>query len=292
MEHHSNLVPWILTAQATGATLRHVPITADGQLDLEAFERLLTPRVKLLSLTHKSNVLGTVNPVRSMADRAHAVGAQVVVDGAQAVGHLDVDLTQLGADAYAFSAHKALGPTGVGVLWARPELLESMDPFLGGGEMIREVHLDRATWNDVPWKFEAGTPNIAGVAAFAAAIDYLEGLGIARLHAHEVQVTRYALQRLGDLGFLRLFGPAEPEQRPGVVAFYDKDVHPHDLSTVLDTYAVAVRAGHHCAQPLMRRMGVVATARASFHCYNDRDDIDALVDALVKTREYFGHVVS
>ncbi len=291
MEHHSNLVPWFLVARATGATLRHIPITDDGCLDLSAVERLLSTRTRVLAFVHKSNVLGTVNPVAELARRAHAAGALVIVDGAQAVGHIPVDLNVLGVDAYAFSSHKMLGPTGVGVLWARPELLESMEPFLGGGEMIREVYLDHATWNDVPWKFEAGTPNIAGVVGLGAAIEYLEALGIERALAHEVEVTRYALERLTELGFLKLYGPRAASDRPGVVAFSDPKVHPHDLSTVLDSHGVAIRAGHHCAQPLMRRLGVVAAARASLHCYNDKDDVDALVDALIKTREYFGHVI-
>lgn len=291
MEHHSNLVPWIEAARVTGATLRHVPVTDEGRLELGALSELLTARTKVVAVAHKSNVLGTVNPIADIAAAAHAVGAVVVVDGAQAVPHMAVDLQALGADAYAFSSHKMLGPTGVGVLWARPELLEEMDPFLGGGEMIREVRLDRATWNDVPWKFEAGTPNIAGVIALGAAVDYLHGLGYERLVEHEIELTRYTMARFEELGFLRILGPTDPAERPGVVTFLDDNVHPHDLSTVLDTYGVAVRAGHHCAQPLMRRFGVIATARASFHCYNDHDDIDALVTALRKTREYFGHVL-
>jgi cysteine desulfurase/selenocysteine lyase len=258
---------------------------------MDAFVQLLSPRTKVVAVTHKSNVLGIVNPIAEIVERAHEVGAIVVVDGAQSVPHMQVDVPSLGADAYAFSSHKMLGPTGVGVLWASPSLLESMDPFQGGGEMIREVHLDRATWNEVPWKFEAGTPNIAGVVALGAAVDYLQGLGIEALVEHEIALTRYTLERFAELDFLQVFGPADATARPGVVTFLDRDVHPHDLSTVLDTYGVAVRAGHHCAQPLMRRLGVVATARASFHCYNGIDDVDALVEALLKTREYFGHVV-
>jgi len=289
MEHHSNLVPWIQAAEATGATVKAVPITDAGLLDLGRFRELLSRRTKIVAVTHKSNVLGTVNPVAEITEAAHEAGAVVVVDGAQAVPHMEVDLKALGCDAYAFSAHKMLGPTGVGVLWARPDLLEQMDPFLGGGEMIREVHLDRATWNDVPWKFEAGTPNIAGVVGLGAAIDYLKELGLPRLAAHERGLTAYAMEKIQEIGGFTIFGPETVEKRAGVVTFDDKKVHPHDLSTILDTYGVAVRAGHHCAQPLMRRLGVVATARASFYCYNDRDDVDALVEALRGCRKYFGH---
>ena len=289
MEHHSNIVPWIEAAKATGAVVRHVGVTDEGELDLPSFYELLSHRTKILAVTHKSNVLGTVNPIVELSKAAHDAGALVVVDGAQAVPHAAVDLPALGVDAYAFSAHKMLGPTGVGVLWARPELLEEMDPFLGGGEMIREVFLDRASYNEIPWKFEAGTPNIAGVVAFGAAIEYLRTLGLAELAAHERKLTAYAYERLSDLGGLTIYGPRDISRRAGVLTFYDKDVHPHDMSTILDTYGIAVRAGHHCAQPLMRRFGVVATARASFHCYNDTDDVDALVDALQKCREYFGH---
>jgi cysteine desulfurase/selenocysteine lyase len=287
MEHHSNLVPWIMLARQTGAVLRHVPVRDDGHLDLDALPRLLTEKTRLVSVIHASNVLGTINPVRRIADAAHAVGAAVLVDAAQSVPHMPVDVAALGCDFLAFSAHKMLGPTGVGVLVAKPETLEAMDPFLGGGEMIREVYLDRATWNDVPWKFEAGTPNIAGVVAFAASIDYLRRLGLDAVRAHEVQLTRYALERLGALGFLTLYGPADAEARGGVVAFNDSHIHSHDLSTILDRRGIAIRAGHHCAQPLMRRLNVPATARASFYIYNDRDDIDALVEGLKEARRYF-----
>jgi cysteine desulfurase/selenocysteine lyase len=289
MEHHSNLVPWLEAARVTGASIKVIPITDEGLLDQAAFHELLNHRTKILAFSHKSNVLGTVNPVREMTKAAHDVGALVVVDGAQAAPHMPVDLCELDVDAYALSAHKMLGPTGVGVLWAKREILEEMDPFLGGGEMIREVHLDRVSFNDVPWKFEAGTPNIAGVIGFGAAIDYLQELGIERLHRHEAELTVYARERLQEIQGLTVYGPSEISRGGGVVTFYDRDVHPHDLSTILDTYGVAIRAGHHCAQPLMRRLGVVATARASFYCYNGRDDVDALIDALRKCREYFGH---
>jgi cysteine desulfurase/selenocysteine lyase len=215
------------------------------------------------------------------------VGAGVLVDGAQSVPHMPVRFSDLGCDFLAFSAHKMLGPTGVGVLVARPEILEAMDPFLGGGEMIREVHLDRATWNDIPWKFEAGTPNIAGVVAFAASLDYLRRLGMESVRAHEVELTRYALDRLRALGFLTLYGPSDVGIRGGVVSFTDAYIHAHDLSTILDRQGIAIRAGHHCAQVLMRRLGVPATARASFYVYNGRDDVDALVEGLREARRYF-----
>jgi cysteine desulfurase/selenocysteine lyase len=288
MEHHSNLVPWIMLARRKGAKLRHIPITPDGKLDLSTLDLLLTRRTRLVSLTHLSNVLGTINPVAEIALRARRMGAAVLVDAAQSVPHIPVQVDHLGADFVAFSAHKMLGPTGVGVLWGRTEALEAMDPYMGGGEMIREVKLDSATWNDIPWKFEAGTPNIADVVAFATAIDYLMNLGMERVRRHEVELTRYALERLHALGHITVYGPQAAEERSGVVTFNDADIHPHDLATILDHHGVAVRAGHHCAQPLMRILGVVATARASFYVYNDTDDIDILIEALKEARRYFG----
>ncbi len=287
MEHHSNLVPWILLARQAGVVLRHIPVRDDGHLDLDSLDRLLTAKTRLVSVMHASNVLGTINPVRRIADAAHRVGASVLVDGAQSVPHMPVSFADLGCDFLAFSAHKMLGPTGVGVLLARPETLEATEPFLGGGEMIREVHLDRATWNDVPWKFEAGTPNIAGVVAFASSLDYLSRLGMDAVRAHEVDLTRYALDRLRALGYLTIYGPADAESRGGVVAFNDSHIHSHDLSTILDRQGVAIRAGHHCAQPLMERLDVPSTARASFYVYNDKDDVDVLVEGLREARRYF-----
>ncbi|HEX9638571.1 MAG TPA: cysteine desulfurase [Acidobacteriota bacterium] len=292
MEHHSNLVPWLQLAKARGVQLRHLPIRDDGELELAALDRLLGPRTKIVSLTHVSNVLGTINPVAQIAAAAHTVGAVMVVDGAQSVPHMPVDFAALGCDFLAFSAHKMMGPTGVGVLVGKPERLEAMEPLMGGGEMIREVHLDRATWNDIPHKFEAGTPNIADVVAFAAAIRYLEKLGLDAVRAHELRLTAYALERLNALGFLTLYGPPSPERRGGVVTFNDPLVHPHDLSTILDQFGIAIRAGHHCAQPLMRRLGVVATARASFYVYNSESEIDALAQALLEARRYFGHATT
>ncbi len=288
MEHHSNLVPWIMLARERGVVLRHVPITDDGELDMATFARLLTARTKIVALTAMSNVLGTITPIAEIVAAAHQAGAVAVVDGAQSVPHMPVDFQALGADFLAFSAHKAYGPTGVGFLVGKSELLERMEPVLGGGEMIREVRLDWASWNDVPHRFEAGTPNIADAAAFPAALDLLEEIGMDAVRAHEEELVGYALERLASLGWLKLFGPLDPARRSGLVSFYDPDVHPHDLAQILDTRGVAVRAGHHCAQPLMRRLGVPATARASFGLYTDRDDVDALVDGLVAARRYFG----
>lgn len=291
MEHHANLVPWIMLAKRTGAVLRHIPITDDGRLELGTLPELLNSRTRFVSVVHASNVLGTINPVGEIAQAARARGVPILIDAAQSIPHMPVDPALLGADFLAFSAHKMLGPTGVGVLWARPERLEEADPVLGGGEMIREVRLDDATWNDIPWKFEAGTPNIADVVAFGAALDYLERLGLDAIRSHEIDLNRYALDRLSSVPGIAIHGPAEPEARTGVLSFYDDVIHPHDLATILDLYGVAVRAGHHCAQPLMRRLGVPATARASFYIYNDRADVDALVAALAEARAYFGQAI-
>ena len=288
MEHHSNLVPWIMLARERGVVLRHLPITDGGELDLASLPRLLTPRTRIVAVTAMSNVLGTITPIGVIAEAAHGAGALIVVDGAQSVPHMSVDFQALGADFLAFSAHKAYGPTGVGFLVGRPELLERMEPISGGGEMIREVRLDWASWNDVPHRFEAGTPNVADAAAFPAALDLLEELGMDAVRAHERELVAYALERLASLGWLEIHGPLDPERRGGLVSFVDPEVHPHDLAQVLDGRGIAIRAGHHCAQPLMRRLGVVATARASFAVYNDRDDVDALVDGLIAARRYFG----
>jgi cysteine desulfurase/selenocysteine lyase len=288
MEHHSNLVPWILLARERGIVLRHLPITDSGELDMSALPAMLSRRTQIVALTAMSNVLGTINPIAELTEAAHSVGAVMVVDGAQSVPHMPVDFQALGVDFLAFSGHKAYGPTGVGFLVAKPELLERMEPVSGGGEMIRAVHLDRATWNDIPHKFEAGTPNIADAAAFPAAIDMLEELGMEAVRAHERDLVGYAVERLRSLGWLELHGPLDPARRGGLVSFVDPQVHPHDLAQVLDTRGIAIRAGHHCAQPLMRRLDVPATARASLAVYNDRDDVDALVDGLVAARRYFG----
>ncbi|MBK7208273.1 MAG: cysteine desulfurase [Elusimicrobia bacterium] len=289
MEHHSNLIPWQMAAQATGAVLRFIPVTGwDGFLDLSRLDGLLTPRTKLLAVTQMSNVLGTINPVTELARRAHAVGAKVLVDGAQSAPHLAVDVKTLGADFFAFSAHKMLGPTGLGVLWAPRALLETMEPFLGGGDMISQVWPDRATWNELPYKFEAGTPNITGAIAFGAAIDYLNQVGMDNIRAHEQDITGYALGALKDrFPKIVLHGPAEVAQRGGVVSFELPGVHPHDIGTILDREGVAVRAGHHCCQVLMKKFGVAGTARASFYLYNTRAEVDALVASLGQVERLF-----
>ena len=288
MEHHANLVPWLMLAAERGTELRYIPVDGSGRLVLDDLDRLLDG-VGLVSLTAMSNVLGTINPIRRVADAAHAAGAVVVVDAAQSVPHSVTDVKALGCDFLAFSAHKMCGPTGIGVLWGREELLDAMPAFLGGGEMIRDVRLDGWLPNDVPWKFEAGTPPIAEAVGLAAAIAYLEGLGMAAIRAHEVEVTRYALEALADRhgDAVRVFGPLDVADRGGVVSFAYDDVHPHDISQVLDSAGVCVRAGHHCAKPLMRKLGVPATARASFYVYNDHADVDVLVEGLTAASELF-----
>jgi cysteine desulfurase/selenocysteine lyase len=288
MEHHSNIVPWQLLARRKGATLRYAGITDDGKLDLDELRRLIGPRTKLVAVTQMSNVLGTINPVADIAEMAHQAGALLLVDGAQSVPHLPVDVQALGADFLAFSAHKMLGPTGVGVLWARAELLEAMPPFLGGGDMIAVVRPESSTWAELPHKFEAGTPNIADVIAFGAAVDYLEGIGMANARRHEEELTELALERLRRVAGVRIFGPSSASERGGVVSFAMEAAHPHDVATIADGYGVAIRAGHHCAQLLMRALGVPATSRASFSIYNDVDDIEALVEALEGVNRVFG----
>jgi cysteine desulfurase/selenocysteine lyase len=288
MEHHANLVPWLMLKEQIGIELRYLGVTDDGRLDLSDLDRLVDG-VKLVGVTAVSNVLGCINPVRQVADASHAAGALVVVDGTQLTPHMSTDVAAMGADFYGCTGHKMLGPTGIGVLWARQELLEAMPPFLGGGEMIRDVRLDGFDVTDVPWKFEAGTPPIAEAIGLGAAIDYLEALGMDAVRAHERNLTEYALrtlsERYGDA--ITLHGPADPDQRSGVLSFVFTDIHPHDLSQVLDQSGVCVRAGHHCAKPLMRRLGVTATARASWYVYNDEADIDALADALADAAALF-----
>ncbi len=280
MEHHSNLVPWQILAKEKGAVLRFIDIDDDGQLVADDIERYIGEKTKLVAITHMSNVLGTINPVRELADRAHQHGALVLLDGAQSVPHLPVDVQELDCDFLAFSAHKMLGPTGVGVLYARTELLEEMDPFMSGGEMIRRVQLEESTWNDVPWKFEAGTPNIGDVCAFSAALDYLSDLGMENVRAHEIELTQEAVRRLANVPGITIYGPESAASKGGVVAFNIEDIHPHDLGTVLDREGVAIRAGHHCAQPLMKRLDVVATGRASFYVYNEAKEFDALIEGI------------
>jgi cysteine desulfurase/selenocysteine lyase len=291
-EHHSNLVPWQMAARVSGATVRAIPITDEGTLDLEVARRLIGPRTRVLSVAHMSNVLGTIHPVAELARLAHDQGAIVVIDGAQSVPHLPVDVKALDCDFLAFSSHKMLGPTGVGVLYGKPALLADLEPSLGGGGMIDEVWIDSATWAPAPARFEAGTPNIADVIALGAAVDYLTALGMANVREHEIALTRYALARLAELPDVRTFGPADPDQRGGVVSFEYADVHPHDVSTIVDSLGVAIRAGHHCCQPLMRRLNVPATARASFYVYNVEEDVDVLIDGLSRVKEIFRGVVA
>lgn len=288
MEHHSNIVPWQLLARRKGATLRYVGLTADGRLDLDDLRGAIGAQTKLVAVTQMSNVLGTIVPVGDVAEIAHRAGALLLVDGAQSVPHLPVNVGELGADFLAFSAHKMLGPTGVGVLWARGELLEAMPPFLGGGDMISVVRPEGSSWADVPHKFEAGTPNIADVVAFGAAIEYLEGVGMRNVRRHEEELTGLALERLARVPGLRVFGPMSAGERGGVVSFTMEAAHPHDVATIADGYGVAIRAGHHCAQLLMRALGVPATSRASFSIYNDAEDVEALVEALEGVIRVFG----
>ncbi|HEX9070142.1 MAG TPA: cysteine desulfurase, partial [Ktedonobacterales bacterium] len=287
IEHHSNIVPWHIVAQRTGARVEFVPITTEGELDQDAYERLLEQhKPKLVAVTQMSNVLGTLPPVAAMIAKAHRIGAVVLLDGAQSVPHLPVDVRALDADFLAFSGHKMLGPSGIGVLWGRRELLEAMPPFMGGGEMIAKVTLKGATWADLPHKFEAGTPAIIETVGLGAAVDYLTALGMDRVHQHEQVLTRYALDRLAAVPGLRVFGPPA-DRRGGVAAFTLADIHPHDLASVLDRDGVAVRAGHHCAQPLHDELCLPATTRASFYVYTTSAEIDALAQALDAARAVF-----
>jgi cysteine desulfurase / selenocysteine lyase len=292
MEHHSNLIPWQMVAQAVGAKLQFIPLQSDGTLDLKSAEKLLTRKTKILSITAMSNVLGTLVPIKELTRKAHAVGAKVLVDGAQAVPHAPFSLKDVQCDFLAFSAHKMLGPTGVGVLYGRPEILDAMDPFMGGGDMILEVWRDRATWNELPWKFEAGTPNIAGVIAFGAAIDYLQAIGLPAIRQHEKELTTYALTELSKDPHVMLYGPRDAEKQGGVVSFNYGTIHPHDMGTLLDQEGIAIRAGHHCCQPLMREYGISGTSRASFYIYNTKADIDALVAAIKKAATVFSGAFS
>ncbi|HUV06177.1 MAG TPA: cysteine desulfurase [Spirochaetia bacterium] len=285
MEHHSNLIPWQLLARDLGCTLRFLPITETGTLDLEALPRLFTDRVRLVAITHVSNVLGTVNPLRRIIRFAHAREVPVLIDSAQGVPHLPVDVQELDCDFLAFSGHKMCGPTGIGVLYGKEELLDDMPPYMGGGEMISAVWLDRAEWNELPYKFEAGTPNIAGAVGFGSALKYLSGLGMENIARYEAQLTTYALERMGEVPGLRVYGSAP--SRSGVISFNLGSVHAHDVAQFLDHAGIAVRAGHHCAQPLMRRLGVPATVRASFYLYNAFEEVDRLVDALKQAGEFF-----
>ncbi len=287
MEHHSNIVPWQQLAQRTGAKLDYLGIDGEGRLRLDELDQKLSERTKLVALTHQSNVLGTINPVRAIADRAHAVGAVVVVDGAQSVPHMPVDVQALGCDFLAFSGHKMCAPTGIGVLWGRRALLEAMPPFLGGGSMIKVVELEQSTYADLPARFEAGTPAIGEAIALGAACDYLSEIGMEAIHGHELELLAYALERLSAVEGLTLFGPRSVEQRGAAVSFTLDGVHPHDVAAILDGENVAVRAGHHCTQPLHRQLDVPATTRASFYIYNTHEDVDRLAAGLEKARRMF-----
>ncbi|HJM88255.1 MAG TPA: cysteine desulfurase [Dehalococcoidia bacterium] len=288
IEHHSNIVPWQMLRDERGIVLKFIPMLPDGTLDLDVAAELITERTRLLGVTQMSNALGSIVPVKELAALAHEQGAIVLVDGAQSVPHMAVDVQDLGADLLAFSAHKMLGPTGVGVLWGRMSVLEEMQPFLGGGEMILTVTLEESKWNEIPARFEAGTPNISGVVAFGTAIDYLSRLGMDRVRQHEIAMLDYALPKLADLPGVTVFGPPDSSQRGGVISFDLEGVHPHDIGQVLDSQGVAVRTGHHCAQPVMAALNVTATARASFYVYNTTAEIDVLADAIQEAARYFG----
>ncbi|HXV99830.1 MAG TPA: cysteine desulfurase [Anaerolineae bacterium] len=288
MEHHANLVPWQQLAARTGATVKYIPVDEHGYLDMATFEAWLTPAVKLVAITQMSNVLGTVTPVGDIVQKAHAVGALVLLDAAQAVPHMPTDVQAFDCDFLAFSGHKMMGPTGVGVLWARKEILADMPPFLFGGDMIKKVTYEGSDWNELPWKFEAGTPAIAEAIGLGAAVDYLNQLGMSNVRRHEIELTTYAFERLSQVEGIRIYGPRDPTARGGAVAFTLGDIHPHDIAAVLDSEGIAIRAGHHCAMPLHNKLGLQATARASFYAYNTPDEVDRLAEGLDKTRELLG----
>ncbi|MBM7551257.1 cysteine desulfurase [Thalassobacillus pellis] len=287
MEHHSNIIPWQQAAKATGATLKYLPLQENGTIDLKDVEETVTENTRIVAVMQVSNVLGTINPVKEIAEIAHRHNAVMLVDGAQSAPHINVDVQDLDCDFYAFSGHKMCGPTGIGVLYGKRELLNDMEPFEFGGEMIDFVNLYDSTWKELPWKFEGGTPIIGGAIGLGAAIDFLNDVGLEQIEAHEHKLAAYAQERMKEVPGLTIYGP---EERAGLVTFNLEDVHPHDVATVLDAEGIAVRAGHHCAQPLMRWLDVSATARASFYLYNTEQDIDRLVDGLQKTKEYFGDV--
>ncbi len=287
-EHHSNIVPWQLLTKEKGAKLEYIGVDDNGELILDQLDKYLeTGRVKLVTFSQMSNVLGTISKSEEIINKCHKKGVKVLVDAAQSVPHFKVDIQKLDCDFFAFSAHKMLGPTGVGVLWARKELLENMVPFNGGGDMIREVHKYETTWNDLPYKFEAGTPNIADVIGFATAIDYLERIGMDKVREHEMEVTKYALDKLSQIKGVKLHGPMDVTKRGGVISFNLGDIHPHDLATITDEDGVAIRSGHHCAQVLMERLDVSATSRASFYIYNTKSEVDVFVKSLYRAKELF-----
>ncbi|MFP7492209.1 cysteine desulfurase [Terribacillus saccharophilus] len=289
MEHHSNIIPWQQAVKATGATLKYVELNEDGTLNMEDVKKSIGPQTKIVALTHISNVLGTINPIKEIVELAHRQNAVVLVDGAQGAPHVKVDVQDIDCDFYCFSGHKMCGPTGIGVLYGKQELLEEMEPVEFGGEMIDFVHLYDSTWKELPWKFEGGTPIIAGAIGLGAAIDFLNEIGMDDIAAHDQKLTVYAMERMSEIEGLTIFGPSA-DKRSAVVTFNIDGVHPHDTATALDTEGIAVRAGHHCAQPLMRWLNATATARASMYVYNTEDDIDKLVSGLTKTKEFFGNV--
>ncbi len=284
MEHHSNIVPWQFL-RARGVVLKFADIDKNGNLNLQQFKKLLSKKTKLVCLTHVSNVLGTINNVSEIAKLAHAAGALVLVDGAQSVPHMPVDMKKLGCDFFAFSGHKMLGPTGIGVLYGREKILEKLSPFLGGGDMIREVKLEETTYNELPWKFEAGTPNIEGAIALGAAINYLQKIGMEKVRAHEIEITKYCLEKLSKVSGIKIYGPKNPEARGGVVSFNLRGAHPHDVAQILDEKGIAIRSGHACCQPLMKRLGVAAVCRVSFYIYNTKKDVDRLIEGLEEVKK-------
>ena len=288
MEHHSNTVPWYQACEQTGAVIKRIELNPDGTLHLDDLDKLITDRTKLVAITQQSNVLGTINPVRQIADAAHRKGALMLVDGAQSVPHMAVDVQALDADFFMFSGHKMCGPTASGILYGKRALLEAMPPFMGGGEMIKEVWFDHANYNDLPYKFEAGTPNIAESIGLGVAVDYLQKIGMDKIRQHEKQITQYALGRLKELPEVTVYGPRDVEKRGGLVAFTLGDIHPHDIATFADQEGIAIRAGHHCAMPLHKKLGLAATARASFYLYNTRDEVDVFIEMLQKTKKFFG----
>jgi cysteine desulfurase / selenocysteine lyase len=290
MEHHSNIIPWQQLAREKGAVLKFIDLEEDGTITLDKVRETVRERTKIVSIMHVSNVLGTVNPIKEITEIAHANGAVMVVDGAQAAPHMKVDVGQLDCDFYAFSGHKMVGPTGIGVLYGKKELLNKMEPVEFGGEMIDFVGLYESTWKELPWKFEGGTPIIAGAVGLGAAIDYLEEIGLDNIEKHEQHLAEYAMKKMSEVEGITIYGPLDPEKRASLITFNLNDVHPHDLATVLDMHGIAVRAGHHCCQPLMKWLDVSATARASFYIYNTEEDVDRLVDGLRIAKEYFNDV--
>ncbi len=287
MEHHSNLVPWMIVAEKKGIKLKHIPLTEDYQYDYESLADILTDKIKIISVAHMSNAVGTIHDLKKISYYAKQIGAVFVVDGAQGASHLPIDVQDIGCDFYAFSAHKMLGPTGVGVLYGKRELLEKMDPFLGGGDMILTVWKDGFKPAPLPNKFEAGTPNIAGVVAFSVALDYLKQIGLENIHKHEVELLNYAIPKLKEIPFVKLYGTEDLTKRGGVISFLVNGVHPHDIGTILDQEGIAIRAGHHCCEPLMKKLKIPGTARASFYLYNGYEDVDALIKGIEKVIEVF-----